>query len=126
MTGVIETQNKKRKRYYEKSKHSVQTNTGITHPGATRLLRVPARESSASAPPPPDGGYPGQNTAEGQKALFNLTTGAGNTAIGWYSLFSNADGSFNTATGAGALLFNTADENTAFGTATLLSNTTGF
>src|SRR5882672_462495 len=76
--------------------------------------------------PPPDGGYPGFNTAEGQKALFNLSTGAGNTAIGWYSLFSNADGSFNTATGAGALLFNTADENTAFGTATLLSNTTGF
>jgi hypothetical protein len=76
--------------------------------------------------PPPDGGYPGFNTAEGQKALFNLSTGAGNTAIGWYSLFSNADGSFNTATGAGTLLFNTADENTAFGAAALLSNTTGF
>ena len=41
--------------------------------------------------PPPDGGYPGFNTAEGQKALFNLSTGAGNTAIGWFSLFSNAD-----------------------------------
>ena len=25
--------------------------------------------------PPPDGGYPGFNTAEGQNALFNLTTG---------------------------------------------------
>ena len=76
--------------------------------------------------PPPDGGYPGFNTAEGQKALFNLTTGAGNTAIGWFSLFSNATGSFNTATGAGTLLFNTADENTAFGTAALFSNATGF
>src|SRR5262245_32749472 len=25
--------------------------------------------------PPPDGGYPGFNTAEGQKALFSLTSG---------------------------------------------------
>jgi hypothetical protein len=54
--------------------------------------------------PPPDGGYPGFNTAEGQNALFSLTTGSANTAVGWFSLFSNAQGSFNTATGAGALL----------------------
>jgi Chaperone of endosialidase len=75
--------------------------------------------------PPPDGGYPGFNTAEGQNALFSLTTGAANTAVGWFSLFSNTDGSFNTATGAGALLFNTARENTAFGAAALLFNSTG-
>ena len=75
--------------------------------------------------PAPDGGYPNFTTAEGQNALFSLTTGSANTAVGWYSLFSNAEGSFNTATGAGALLFNTADENTAFGAATLLFNTTG-
>jgi hypothetical protein len=75
--------------------------------------------------PPPDGGYPNFNTAEGTKALFSLTTGSANTAVGWFSLFSNAEGSFNTATGAGALLFNTADENTAFGAAALLFNTTG-
>ena len=75
--------------------------------------------------PPPDGGYPGFNTAEGQNALFGLTTGAANTAVGWFSLFSNAEGNFNTATGAGALLFNTARENTAFGAAALLFNTTG-
>ena len=75
--------------------------------------------------PPPDGGYPGFNTAEGQNALFSLTTGAGNTAVGWYSLFSNTDGSFNTALGAGTLLFNTANQNTALGTAALLFNTTG-
>ena len=75
--------------------------------------------------PAPDGGYPGFNTAEGQNALFSLTTGAANTAVGWFALFSNTEGSFNTATGAGALLFNTADENTAFGVAALLFNTTG-
>jgi hypothetical protein len=75
--------------------------------------------------PPPDGGYPGFTTAEGQKALFSLTTGSANTAVGWYSLFSDTEGSFNTATGAGTLLFNTAGSNTAFGAAALLFNTTG-
>jgi hypothetical protein len=54
--------------------------------------------------PPPDGGYPNFTTAEGQKALFSLTTGAANTAVGWSSLFSNGEGSFNTATGAGGAL----------------------
>ena len=75
--------------------------------------------------PPPDGGYPGFNTAEGQNALFSLTTGAGNTAVGWYSLFSNTDGSFNTALGGGTLLFNVGNSNTATGAAALLFNTTG-
>ena len=74
--------------------------------------------------PPPDGGYPNFTTAEGTKALQNLTTGSANTGVGWYSLFSTAAGSFNTATGAGALLFNTADANTAFGAAALLFNST--
>ena len=31
--------------------------------------------------PPPDGGYPGLNTAEGQNALFSLTTGIANSAF---------------------------------------------
>jgi hypothetical protein len=76
--------------------------------------------------PPPDGGYPGFNTAEGQNALLSLTTGSANTAVGWFSLFSDTENSFNTATGAGALLFNDADKNTATGAAALLFNTTGF
>jgi hypothetical protein len=77
--------------------------------------------------PPPDGGYPGLNTAEGQDALLNLDTSVGlaNTAVGWFSLQSDVNGGFNTATGAGTLLFNTADQNTAFGAAALLLNTTG-
>jgi hypothetical protein len=33
--------------------------------------------------PPPDGGYSGQNTAEGKDALFSLTTGEDNTALGF-------------------------------------------
>ena len=75
--------------------------------------------------PPPDGGYPGFNTAEGTNALKTLTTGSGNTGLGWFSLFSNTTASFNTAVGAGTLLFNNEDSNTAIGTAALLFNTTG-
>jgi hypothetical protein len=75
--------------------------------------------------PAPDGGYPGGNTAEGQNALFSLTSGGFNTAVGFFALRSNATGQLNTATGAGTLLASTADENTATGAAALLSNTTG-
>src|SRR5437899_12725061 len=57
--------------------------------------------------PPPDGGYPNQNTAEGDGALFSLTTGSGNTAIGFHALSSNTEGDGNTATGAAALPHNT-------------------
>ena len=89
------------------------------------LCLTAAGPKAQAVVPPPDGGYPGFNTAEGQNALFNLTTGAANTAIGWYSLFSDTEASFNTATGAGTLLFNTADSNTAFGAAALLFNTGG-
>jgi hypothetical protein len=75
--------------------------------------------------PPPDGGYPGGNTAEGQNALLNLTSGGFNTAVGWLSLRSETTGSFNTAVGAGALFRTNGDENTAIGTAALLTNATG-
>ncbi len=76
--------------------------------------------------PPPDGGYPGGNTAEGQDVLLSLTTGTYNTAAGLFSLRSDATGSFNTATGAGALFLNTGNQNTATGAGALFSNTTGF
>jgi hypothetical protein len=75
--------------------------------------------------PPPDGCYPNLTTAEGCKALQNLTTGVANTGIGWYSLFATGSGSYNTAVGAGALDLNTADNNTAVGVAALLLNTSG-
>src|SRR6202030_4432066 len=66
--------------------------------------------------PPPDGGYPGGNTAEGDNALLNLTTGGEfNTAVGFYSLQAVTDGQLNTAIGAGTLALNTGDHNTATG-----------
>ena len=39
--------------------------------------------------PAPDGGYPGQNTAEGDNALLNLTSGIFNTAVGFQALLRN-------------------------------------
>jgi hypothetical protein len=106
------------------------------------LLSVRATLPQAQAViPPPDGGYPNGNTAEGQNALLNLTGGGYNTAVGFVSSRANTTGSFNTAigaaslflntgdgntaTGVGALLGNTANENTANGTLALFSNTTG-
>src|SRR5438874_4257771 len=75
--------------------------------------------------PAPDGGYPDFNTAEGDDALFSLTTGVGNAAIGTEALFSNTTGTLNTAPGLGALLNNTtASNNTATGAGALFSNTT--
>ena len=75
--------------------------------------------------PAPDGSYAGGNTAEGQAALFSLTSGTYNTAVGFDSLRSNTTGALSTAIGAGTLLANTASENTATGAGALLSNTTG-
>ena len=92
----------------------------------TLLVCIGLLPKALAVVPAPDGGYPNFTTAEGQNALFSLTTGSANTAVGWSSLFSNTEGSFNTAAGAGALLFNISDENTAFGTAALLFNLTGF
>ena len=76
--------------------------------------------------PPPDGGYPGGNTAEGQDALLHLTTGVQNTAVGFLSLKTDTNGSYNTAIGSGTLRANSADGNTATGTFALLNNTTGW
>ena len=49
--------------------------------------------------PPPDGDYPGGNTAEGKEALLSLTDGTYNTAVGFFSLRANRSGNFNTAIG---------------------------
>jgi hypothetical protein len=75
--------------------------------------------------PAPHGGYPGNNTAEGQNALLSLTKGVQNTAVGFLSLKTDTNGSFNTAIGSGTLLANSADGNTATGAFALLNNTIG-
>ena len=92
---------------------------------ATSLVCVGLSPKAKAISPPPDGGYPGGNTAEGQDALLGLTSGLYNTAVGLFSLRSNTTGNFNTAIGAGTLLFNTGEQNTATGAAALLNNTTG-
>jgi hypothetical protein len=89
------------------------------------LTYVGVLPKAEAVSPPPDGGYPGGNTAEGQSALLSLTSGNYNTAVGFLSLLSTTTNSFNTAIGAGALLANTADQNTATGAGALLSNTAG-
>src|SRR5437868_12114589 len=76
--------------------------------------------------PPPDGGYPGDNTAEGTDALFSLTGGTENTALGADALYYNAGGIGNTAVGHSTLLSNTSgNDNTAIGVLALFSNTLG-
>lgn len=75
--------------------------------------------------PPPDGGYPNGNTAEGDGALLSLTSGINNTANGFGALRSNTTADNNTATGAFTLTNNTGSGNTANGQAALFSNTTG-
>ncbi len=81
--------------------------------------------SAFAVTPPPDGGYPNQNTAEGEDALFSLTTGANNTAAGYHALYSITDSSDNTAIGYNALAVSTAGPNTAIGYFALGRNTTG-
>ena len=66
---------------------------------ATLLFIILLLASFMLLPPPPDGGYPGPDTAEGDEALFSLTTGIDNGAIGFTALANNATGDFNAATG---------------------------
>ncbi len=80
---------------------------------------------SSSAPATTDEGLPNQNTADGDGALFSLTTGTDNTAVGFDALYSITDGSNDTAAGSLALANDTAGLNTAFGYSALNANTTG-
>jgi trimeric autotransporter adhesin len=106
------------------------------------LVCVGFSPNAQAVTPPPDGGYPNKNTAEGQDALFSLTNGTANTANGYaalkanttgdrntangaLALFTNVTGSENTATGYAALFFNRGSGNTATGIGALHSNATG-
>jgi trimeric autotransporter adhesin len=89
------------------------------------LPKAQAASEKGGGPAAPQIALPGFNTADGDHALFNVTTGSGNTGVGWYALFADTTNSFNTGLGAGALVLNTADDNTAVGAVALLLNTTG-
>src|SRR5262249_3554888 len=93
----------------QRTRHSTSPATSM--PGSILILLLLACVGVSSkmqaVSPPPDGGYPGGNTAEGQAALFSLTTGTGNTATGFKALFRNTTGFSNTANGNGALFNNT-------------------
>ena len=98
----------------------------------TALLVIPLAfvcfalvQNTQAVVPAPDGGYPNNNTAEGDFALLSLTTGADNTAVGLAALGLNLVGSDNTALGTAALLNNTASNNTAIGSLALFHNTDG-
>jgi hypothetical protein len=83
-------------------------------------------QNTQAVSPPPDGGYFGNNTAEGENALLSLTTGVNNTAVGWFSLKSNKNGQFNTAVGSGTLSSTVGGRrNTAIGGAALFSDING-
>jgi hypothetical protein len=89
------------------------------------LVSLAVAPQTQAVSPAPDGGYPNFTTAEGDQALQLLNGGLGNTGLGWRALFSGVTFNFNTGVGAGALVLNTADENTAVGTAALLLNGQG-
>jgi hypothetical protein len=105
---------------------SVKTSIRLLVTIIVAVISFPLVESTQAVTPPPDGGYPNANTAEGQSALFSLTTGVHNTALGFSSLFRNTTGNVNTASGSQALLNNTTgNRNTATGFSALLGNTIG-
>jgi trimeric autotransporter adhesin len=111
----------------ERKKH-MKTKTNIIYPAVAlfALACFTLSPTARAVTPAPDGGYPGENTAEGDDALFSLTTGTDNVAVGFDALWSNTTGSFNTAAGAGALYNNTTGEsNTANGFVALNANTEG-
>jgi hypothetical protein len=51
----------------------------------TLLCLAVGMPKAQAVSPPPDGGYPGGNTAEGENALFSLTTGLYNKALGLFT-----------------------------------------
>jgi hypothetical protein len=107
------------------------------------LSLITFASAALAVDPPPDGGYANRTTAEGEDALFSLTTGADNTAIGFHALHDTATGYSNTALGSQVLqamidgAYNTAsgylalsslingDQNTAMGAYSLVANQSG-
>src|SRR6266853_303829 len=79
-------------------------------------------QTAQAVSPPPDGGYPDENTAEGDDALFSLTTGNNNTAIGFDARYSNTTGPDNALASWIWRLTHRLNVRRASHTATLLEN----
>src|SRR5207302_11092126 len=95
-------------------------------PLSLALVCFALSQMALAVSPAPDGGYAGNNTAEGTSALLSLTSGADNTAIGFQALFSNTSGTYNSGEGFRALFSNTTGVvTTATGLQVLTSNTIG-
>jgi len=129
MASHDETSKKAKQRKEMKGKKHMKTMTNIIYPvlalfALACFMLSPVAQAQLS--PPPGGGYPGDNTAEGFNALFSLTTGLANTANGYQALYSNTTDSENTANGYQALAsLTTGTGNTAIGSGAGSSLTTG-
>lgn len=109
-----------------KSRIQFTTTTRLLLIALMLLCPAAAGPQAQALSPAPDGGYPGNNTAEGASALFSLTSGISNTALGYQALYHNTNGNYNTADGFRALSSNTSGiQNTATGNGALSGNTTG-
>jgi len=108
---------------HSKTSFSIRLAALIIIGASAWFLCVPAAQAVS---PAPDGGYAGNNTAEGTSALFSLTSGVDNTGLGYQALDHNTTGNYNTAEGFRALFSNTSGaQNTATGVNALAINSTG-
>jgi len=88
--------------------------------GSNTALGCKALEKARAEEPPPFG-----NTAVGEKAMRQTTSGHENTAVGVGALFGNVTGANNTAIGGRALESTNAENNTATGYRAMNRNETG-
>ena len=98
-------------------------NNKVTLPDLISLLTITFFALTMSAfavSPPPDGGYPTWNTAEGEDALFGTQSGYNNTAIGYHAIYANGNRPYGT--GVGALALTNGNPNTAVGYAALTAS----
>ena len=98
-------------------------NNKVTLPDLISLLTITFSALTMSAfavSPPPDGGYPTWNTAEGEDALFGTQSGYNNTAIGYHAIYANGNRAYGT--GVGALALTNGNPNTAVGYAALTAS----
>jgi Chaperone of endosialidase len=111
-----------------KGNETMKTLTSITYPAFALFAFAcfALAQNVQAVVPPPDGHYANGNTAEGEDALFSLTSGENNTALGFQALYNVTTTFENTAVGSEALLSNTVGtRNVAVGSQAQISLTNG-